>query len=123
MCVCNKVTPPQTHVSCQTGNMCGELILASRFYAALRFPNDVHQSEPFLPAFHHDTQDKANPAGVKLVLNIARLQLGEFLSQKTVSEFSERNRGRFMQAQYSCLVLSERCRSFLEVVIVNLWMR
>jgi hypothetical protein len=37
--------------------------------SALRFPDDVHQSEPFLPAFHYDTQDESNPARVKLVLN------------------------------------------------------
>jgi hypothetical protein len=40
------------------------------------------------------TQDKANSAGVKLVLNISRLQLGEFLCHKTVFEFAKRNSHR-----------------------------
>jgi len=50
------------------------------------------------PALHHDTQNKADPTGVKLVLNIAGLQLGELLCQKTVSKFGEWNGSRSMQA-------------------------
>src|SRR5262249_17182533 len=95
----------------------------SRIGTRLRFFNDVHKSQPFSSAFDHNTQDKANAAGIKLVLNIARLQLGALLRQKTVFERAKRNRGRFMQTQYSCLILSKRRCQFLEIVIVNLWMR
>ena len=57
------------------------------------------------------------------MLDIARLQLSEFLCQKTVCESGERNCDRLMQAQDSRLVFSEGRRQFLEIVIGNLWMR
>src|SRR5262245_48288371 len=56
------------------------------------------------------------------MLNITRFQLRELFRLKTVCEFAKRNRHYFMQAQNDCLVLSEGCREFLKIVIVNIWM-
>jgi len=60
-------------------------------------PNDVNQTKAFIPALDHDAVDETHSASVKLVLNIAGLQLREFLCLETVCEFAERNGHDFTQ--------------------------